>query len=123
MVARSAAGIRTLGRASLDRCGCDYLDTHALLTVMTIPYLFIYLLTVQLPYCVSTSMDCGPRHEIVIEKLESLADLNAFIRKYGIEGTVVNMTDGYTVKISTQPIYKTITEEKRVIDYYVWDVK
>jgi hypothetical protein len=94
---------------------------------MTILYLFIYLSTWQPPYCITTGTggitDCGPRNEVVIEKFENLAELNAFIRKNGIDGTVVNMTDGHIVKISTQPVYKTITEEKQVIDYYVWDVK
>jgi hypothetical protein len=93
--------------------------------IMSILYLFIYLHAFGMPYCVSMGMDrmdCSPSHEIKIEQFENLADLNAFIRKNGIEGTVVNMTDGHIVKIKTQPVYKTVLEEKRVIDYYRYDV-
>lgn len=92
---------------------------------MSILYLFIYLHTFSLPYCTSTGMGplyCGPVNEIQIEQFENLADLNAFIRKNGIEGTVVNMTDGHITKIKTQPVYKTVTEQKQVIDYYRYDV-
>jgi hypothetical protein len=93
---------------------------------MTILYLFVYLSAFPISHCTITGWgvaDCGSHNEIVIEKFEKLADLNAFIRKNGIGGTVVNMKDGHIAQIVTQPVYKTVTEEKRVVDYYVWDVK
>jgi hypothetical protein len=92
---------------------------------MTILYLFIYLNVFPITYCTYTGFgtpNCGSHNEVQIEQFENLADLNAFIRKNGIEGTVVNMTDGHIVKIKTQPVYKTVLEEKRVIDYYRYDV-